>query len=69
MKIEDEDQTLILLNSLPKIYEYIVDIIFYGKQSLSMYEVKSILISEKIQKKAEHLDGMSLLVKGRANSK
>ena len=36
VKIDEEDQAIILLSSLPKIYEHFVDTILYGKDSLTM---------------------------------
>ncbi|KAL3623657.1 hypothetical protein CASFOL_032473 [Castilleja foliolosa] len=53
VKIDEEDQAIILLSSLPKSYEHIVDTMLYGKETLTMTEVKSVLNSKEIQKKSE----------------
>ena len=36
VKIEEEDQAILLLSSLPKVYEHFVDTLLYGKQTLTM---------------------------------
>uniref|UniRef100_A0A803PVB6 Integrase catalytic domain-containing protein n=1 Tax=Cannabis sativa TaxID=3483 RepID=A0A803PVB6_CANSA len=72
VKIEDEDQGILLLSSLPKSYEHFVDTILYGKETLAMTEAKAALNSKEIQKKNdERTDGIanSLFVKTRNNSK
>ena len=48
VKIEDEDQAIILLSSLPKMYEHFVDTILYGKEPLTMTGVKAALNSKEI---------------------
>uniref|UniRef100_A0A803P852 CCHC-type domain-containing protein n=1 Tax=Cannabis sativa TaxID=3483 RepID=A0A803P852_CANSA len=72
VKIEDEDKGILLLSSLPKSYEHFVDTFLYGKETLTMIEVKAALNSKQIQKKNdERSDGVvdSLFVKGRSDSK
>ena len=63
IKVEDEDQAIILLNSLPKRFEHFVDTMLYGKATLSMDEVKAALNSKEIQrgndsKKEEIAEGL-----------
>ena len=70
-KIEDEDHAIILPSSLPKIYEHFVDTMLYGKQTLTMEEVKATLNSNDFQQKVEmkgESEGEGFTVRGR-NSK
>ena len=53
VKIEEEDQAIILLSSLPKIYEHFVDTMLYGKQTLTMVEDKATLNSKELQRKSD----------------
>lgn len=53
VEIEEEDQAIILLSSLSKVYEHIVDTMLYGKETLTMTEVKSVLNSKELPKKNE----------------
>uniref|UniRef100_A0A803NRR5 CCHC-type domain-containing protein n=1 Tax=Cannabis sativa TaxID=3483 RepID=A0A803NRR5_CANSA len=55
VKIDEEDQGIVLLSSLPKSFEHFVDTILYGKESLTMTDVKSALNSEEIQKKSDEI--------------
>lgn len=50
VKIKDEDRTIIILSSLPKMYEHFADTMLYGKQKLIMHEVKSALDSKDLQR-------------------
>ena len=58
IKIDDEDQAIILLSFLPKRFEHFANIMLYKKATLSMGEVKAALNSKKIKGK------MNLAVKG-----
>uniref|UniRef100_A0A803Q7M7 Retrovirus-related Pol polyprotein from transposon TNT 1-94 n=1 Tax=Cannabis sativa TaxID=3483 RepID=A0A803Q7M7_CANSA len=53
VKIDEKDHGIILLSSLPKSYEYFVDTILYGKDTLTMVEFKAALNCKEIQKKLE----------------
>lgn len=69
---EDEDQGILLLSSLPKCYEHFVDTILYGKDTLTMSEVKAALNSKEIQKKSEERmdnNGEGMFVKSKSGSK
>uniref|UniRef100_A0A803PH14 Reverse transcriptase zinc-binding domain-containing protein n=1 Tax=Cannabis sativa TaxID=3483 RepID=A0A803PH14_CANSA len=72
VKIDEEDQGIILLSSLPKSYDHFVDTILYGKDTLTMAEVKMALNSKEIQKKLEEkgeTSGEGLLARGRFDKK
>lgn len=49
VKIDDEDQAIILLSSLSKRFEHFVDTMLYRKESLSMSEVKAALSSKELR--------------------
>ncbi|XP_062085702.1 methylesterase 17-like, partial [Humulus lupulus] len=54
IKIEDEDQVIIVLNSLPSDrYEHFVDTIMYENGSLTLEEIQSALMSKDLKKKSE----------------
>nr|GEW70368.1 ribonuclease H-like domain-containing protein [Tanacetum cinerariifolium] len=70
IKIEDEDQALMLLMSLPSSYENFVETLLYGRESLTMEDVLATLISRELKKrtegtKEETSDG--LYVRGRSD--
>jgi hypothetical protein len=72
VKIDDEDQAIILLSSLPKNYEHFVDTILYGKDSLTMTEVKAALSSKEIQRKDDNKiesNGEGLFTRGRSTKR
>ncbi|KAH9724313.1 hypothetical protein KPL70_007440 [Citrus sinensis] len=64
VKIDGEDKAMILLCSLPSSYEHLVDTLMYGRQSLSMVDVKETLSSKAATKK-EASHGEGLTVRGR----
>jgi len=57
VKIEDEDATLILLVSLPPLYENFVQSFIVGKDTVSLEEVRSFLHSRELHHKAAGIGG------------
>ncbi|KAH9704628.1 CCHC-type domain-containing protein [Citrus sinensis] len=55
----DEDKALLLISSLPKSYGHFIDALMYGRQTLSLDEVKSALNTKKLQSKQDHLGNES----------
>nr|GEU53542.1 zinc finger, CCHC-type [Tanacetum cinerariifolium] len=51
IEIEDEDQAVMLLTSLPSSYENFVETLLYGRESLTMEDVLAILNSRELKKK------------------
>lgn len=51
--IDDEDQSLLLLRSLPAMYEHLRDTMVYRREYLTMEEVHIALMSKEIYKKNE----------------
>lgn len=51
IKIDDEDQTIIILCSLPTSYEHFVTTLLYGNDTISMEDVKAYLHFRKLRKK------------------
>ena len=50
VKIDEEDNVLILLSSLPESYDHIVTTMLYGKETLILEEATSTLLSNEIRK-------------------
>src|SRR4051812_2010318 len=50
IKIESEDQALIVLSSLPASYESFVDTLLYEKDTISLDDVSSALKSNELKK-------------------
>nr|GEY40207.1 retrovirus-related Pol polyprotein from transposon TNT 1-94 [Tanacetum cinerariifolium] len=72
IEIKDEDQTLMLLTSLPSSYENFVDTLSCGSESLTMEDVLATLNSRELKKKTEGTkeeNGDGLYVRGRGSSK
>ncbi|GKD09204.1 retrovirus-related pol polyprotein from transposon TNT 1-94 [Tanacetum coccineum] len=53
IEIEDEDQALMLLTSLPSSYENFMETLLYGMESLTMEDVLAILNSRELKKRTE----------------
>lgn len=72
VKIEEEEHATIILSSLPKVYEHIADTMLYGKETLTMAEMKYVLNSKELQKKHESSSsgtGEGLNARGRTEKK
>ena len=70
--LNDEEKALLLISSLPKSYGNFVDALMYGRQTLSLDEVKSALNTKKLQSKQDHLgneSGQGLTAKARSEGK
>ncbi|GJT37029.1 hypothetical protein Tco_0936894 [Tanacetum coccineum] len=70
IEIEDEDQALMLLTSLPSSYENFMETLLYGKESLTMEDVLATLNSRKLKKRTEGTKeeaGDGLYVRGRSD--
>ena len=68
VRTKEEDQAIILLSSFPQLYEHFVDTMLYGKQTLTMTEVKAALNSKELQMKSKgkkKSDGEDLTVRER----
>ncbi|PKA49510.1 Retrovirus-related Pol polyprotein from transposon TNT 1-94 [Apostasia shenzhenica] len=61
VKLEEENEALLLLSSLPKSYDHLVTTILYGKDTLKVEEVNATLLSNEVRNKQS--TGESLTVK------
>ncbi|KAH9782268.1 hypothetical protein KPL71_008823 [Citrus sinensis] len=66
--IDDEDKVMILLCSLPSSFEHLVDTLMYGRQTLTMVDVKETL-SSKAATKRDSREAEGLMARGRSEKK
>ena len=59
VKIEEEDQALILLCSLPSNFENFVDTMLYGRTTISVNDVKDSILSKELKRKVSGADESS----------
>ncbi|TXG74051.1 hypothetical protein EZV62_002630 [Acer yangbiense] len=70
IEIEDEDQALILLNSLPKSYANFVDTLKYGRQALKLEEIEVAINSKDVENRISgKSDADGLMVRGRPDKR
>lgn len=70
VKVEDEDQVVILINYLPKMYATFVDTLTYGRHTLELDEVVAAIIAKDVEfRKEGRLDGDGLNMRGRTKKK
>nr|GEU44450.1 hypothetical protein [Tanacetum cinerariifolium] len=68
VNIDDEDQPLMLLTSLPSLYDNFVETLLYGKKSLTLEDVLSSLNSWELKTRTNAKDdGDRLYVRGRSD--
>ena len=68
IQIKDKDQALLLLRSLPSSYEVLCDKLVYSRDSLTLEEVQTALMSKDLKKRTEYKErekGEGLAVRGR----
>ncbi|TYK25801.1 Retrovirus-related Pol polyprotein from transposon TNT 1-94 [Cucumis melo var. makuwa] len=68
-KMSDENQAVILLNSLPETYREVKAAIKYGRDSLTMSIVLDALKTRNLEMKKEHKAGELLMARGRSEKK
>jgi hypothetical protein len=72
IKVDDEDQALILLCSLPNVFDNFINSMLYGRDTISLADVKSALNSMELRTrlngKGSDNQAEGLFVKGRSEN-
>lgn len=72
VKIDDEDQVLLLLYALPRSHTHFKETLLYGREYLTIEEVQSTLYFNYLNERNEHKPysiGEGLFVKGKSSKK
>ena len=73
VEIKDEDKALLLLNSLPDTYDYLITTLLYGKNEIKFNDVSNALTNNEYRKKDKQayvdLGSEALMVRGRFEQK
>ncbi|KAK8966007.1 hypothetical protein KSP40_PGU019629 [Platanthera guangdongensis] len=69
VKVEEEDRALLLLSSLPRSFDHLVTTMLYGKDTLKMEEMVTLLLSNEKRSSSVSSASEGLLVKSRDPSR
>ncbi|KAK1423937.1 hypothetical protein QVD17_19248 [Tagetes erecta] len=71
VKIDNEDQAILFLASLPQSYEHFVDTLMFGRDSLTLEDVMAAMNSKELHKRGELKEdgGDGLFVRGRSEQR
>lgn len=72
VKVDNEDQMLLLICSLSSSCDSLVDTLIYGRESLTLEEVQVALMSKELSKKSKHREaamGENLTARGRSEKR
>lgn len=69
VKIDNEHKAIILLSSLAPSYRHFLDTLLYGRQTLTMQDVKEALSSKESSKKTEVKEGERLSARRKSEKK
>lgn len=71
VELDEEDQAIIFLTSLPKTHEHFVDTLMYERETLTMEEVLATINSKELKKRNDQTDDFAegLVAHGRTEWK
>ncbi|KAJ9697688.1 hypothetical protein PVL29_007014 [Vitis rotundifolia] len=69
IEVDDEDKTVLVLNSLPSSYSSFKETMKYGRQTLTLEEVQYALRSKELELKKEESNGEGLFIRGRLDKR